>query len=435
MKLISSDRIALIEDDRQYTYAQLDAHVTARAGELVETAQKPLVLLPFANDYASVVNYLAARRAGAATLLVSADQPEPLRRELCARYRPDVELSSTTPPVWNEVRRATPIHESVSVLLSSSGTTGSPKLVRLSAANLNSNATAIASYLGLTQDDRAITVLPLHYSYGLSVLNSHLAAGASVVISKQSVTSRHLWDAMRAHGVTNFAGVPYTFRALKKLRFEAMDLPLRFVTCAGGKLDDELQRYMLETSLKKRFDFYIMYGQTEATARIAYVPPQQLAKKLGAIGIPIPGGSLRIDAAGELIYSGENVMLGYAETEAELSLGDTQQGEINTGDLARMDDDGYFYVTGRLKRFLKVFGLRIGLDELEQGLRAELGREVVCTGKDEHLVVHVETPADVAAIRALIAQRYKLAHSVFEILQHEALPRLANGKADLRALE
>jgi len=239
----------------------------------------------------------------------------------------------------------------------------------------------------------------MHYSYGLSVLNSHFLVGATVLLNAQPVTVRRFWEMLRRCAATSFAGVPTFYNMLRQLRFEHMPLPasLRTLTQAGGSLSPEIARWLAELALSRSQKLFLMYGQTEATARIAYVPPERLLDKIGSIGIAIPGGELELmdenntpvttaGAIGELCYRGPNVMLGYATVVADLACPDTQNSYLRTGDLAWRDEEGYYFMAGRLHRFIKLFGNRIALDEIEAQLSAA-GHDVAVTGRDDLLVI------------------------------------------------
>lgn len=335
------------------------------------------------------------------------------------------------------------LHPELRLLLSTSGSTGSPKLVRLSRTNLESNAEAIASYLGLAADDRAITTLPLDYCFGLSVLHSHLAVGASVVLTDRSVAERELWDFAAVTGATTFAGVPYTFDLLEVAGWP--DLPtLRRVTQAGGRLAPDRVRALAERGQREGWDLFVMYGQTEATARMAYLPPELAATHPGAIGRPIPGGSFRIDpvdglpdGAGELVYRGPNVMMGYAHGTADLALG-PELDELRTGDLARQGTDGLFEVIGRRSRFAKLFGQRIDLDRVETLLT--LGdHEVACAESAEaaRLVVALAGEPDAVALEevaTMAAAATGLPQHAVAVVPVAEVPRLPNGKVDHAAV-
>ncbi|HEY0165702.1 MAG TPA: AMP-binding protein [Jatrophihabitans sp.] len=424
---------ALLSDGQTLTYAELDARVEATLDRL--GGQRRLLLLHGSNTIDSVVTYLAALRAGHPVILVDAARGEQLA-ELHARFDPDVVIRAQD---WQQ-RRPTSRHElhpELRLLLSTSGSTGSPKLVRLSAANLQSNAAAIADYLGLTSEDRAVTSLPLAYSYGLSVLHSHLQVGASVVLTEHSVIEPELWSLARSESVTSFAAVPHTFALLDRISARWHDVPsLRYVTCAGGRLDPAEVRRLAGLGSRHGWQLYVMYGQTEATARMAYLHPALAQTHPDCVGRPVPGGALRVDqpgagGVGELVYSGPNVMMGYAEGPGDLAA-DPALTELRTGDLGRQRADGLFQVVGRTSRFAKLLGHRIDLDRLQSALTA-FDPSLVCLSDDQQLLIAVTT-ADPSLVRDAAARLTGLPPGLVSVGQHTELPLLPNGKPDLAAL-
>ncbi|MEZ0577901.1 AMP-binding protein [Nocardioides sp. MH1] len=381
-----------------------------------------------------VVAYLAAL-AGGHTVLLSRDEVLP-RAYGASRGWAEGGFVPTG-------RTAPALHPDLRLLLSTSGSTGSPKLVRLSQANLDSNAGAIADYLGLTPADRALTTLPLDYCYGLSVLHSHLAVGASVVLSDLSVSDRALWDLARAAGVTSYAGVPYTFDLLDTAGWPEVPT-LRTVTQAGGRLAPERVRAVAERGHREGWDLVVMYGQTEATARMAYLPPDLARDNPTAIGIAIPGGDLRLApvagqpaGVGELVYTGPNVMMGYAHGVTDLADGPGPD-ELRTGDLARITTDGLFEIVGRSSRFAKLFGQRLDLDRLETLLT--LGdHEIACAESADatRLVVALAgdpDPLAVEEIATMAAATTGLPPHAITVVPVPAVPRLPNGKVDQAAV-
>jgi hypothetical protein len=403
-------------------------------------------MLEAGNDVETVVTYLAALREGHPLLLTSASAgPE----GLLSTYRPDVVVSGGRVEE-RHVGTAHDLHPDLALLLSTSGSTGSPKLVRLSRDNVRSNATAIATYLGLTADDRAATSLPMHYCYGLSVLSSHLLCGASLMLTDASVADEGFWSQLREAEATSFAGVPYTFDLLDATGFADRDLPsLRHVTQAGGRLAPDRVRHYARLGRERGFRLVVMYGQTEATARMAYLPPQLAEQRPDCIGIPVPGGSFRLEPladdphpsydrsaagpdVGELVYSGPNVMLGYATGAADLARGRTVH-ELRTGDLARQHEDGLWQVVGRRSRFAKVYGLRLDLDRVEEMAHAD-GVAAHAVEHDGRLVLFVTRHLDLAAIRR-VADRCGLpAHAVAAHVV-TAFPVTPTGKPDHAALQ
>nr|WP_253942288.1 AMP-binding protein [Nocardioides sp. zg-1230] len=392
-----------------------------------------------ADDLDSLVAYLAALQHGHVALVVPDDRPAQ-RDATVATYDPDIVCTSGARDDVRRTASAHDLHPDLALLLSTSGTTGSPKLVRLSRDNVASNAAAIADYLGLTSTDRAVTTLPLHYCYGLSVLHSHLAVGASIVLTDLSVVDECFWDLVARTGVTGLAGVPHTFDLLAASGFEDRDLPtLRRVTQAGGRLAPDDVRRWSRFGRSRGWDLVVMYGATEATARMAWLPPDLAEEHPGSIGVAIPGGHLRLDESvddrpgvGELVYSGPNVMLGYAEEPADLALPRVTT-ELRTGDLAR-ERDGLFEVVGRRNRWGKVFGLRLDLDAVERGLRADVDRHarVVATGRAVH--AFVTSGRGSAAARTLVADRCGIPPHAVRVSVVPQVPHTTSGKPDYAAL-
>jgi acyl-CoA synthetase (AMP-forming)/AMP-acid ligase II len=432
------DKPAILADDFALTYRELADRVDALALRL--GTERRLVALAAANDLDSLVAYLAALVSGHPLILIPEDKPAALD-SIIAAYDPDVILrSGNGEPVLEERRPGTrhELHPDLALMLSTSGSTGSPKLVRLSHANLQSNAESIAEYLNIGPDDRAATTLPMSYCYGLSVINSHLLRGAGLVLTDLSVVDPCFWDLFRSRGATAFAAVPYTFELLERVGFAEMELPsLRYVTQAGGRLAPEMVQSYAGLGRRRGWELFVMYGQTEATARMAYLPPDLAAAVPGSIGIPVPGGAFRIDPVpglehGELVYTGPNVMLGYADSPADLAAGRTIK-ELRTGDLARRHPAGVYEVVGRRSRFVKIVGLRVDLGQVERIL-ADLGVQAASAGTDQGLVVAVEGDHDTHLLGKVLAQGIGLPRAALELHAVEHLPRLATGKVDYPAV-
>ncbi|WP_328400322.1 AMP-binding protein [Nocardia sp. NBC_00403] len=418
---------------QRVTYAQLATLVEEYATQL--GPHRRLVALAARNDIDSLVAYLGALSTGSVVLLAAE-----ITEELLDTYDPDVVVDAGA-PVSRRAKSGHDLHPDLALLLSTSGSTGSPKLVRLSTTNLMSNASAIAEYLSIGPDDRAATTLPMFYCYGLSVVHSYLLRGASLLLTERSVLDDEFWDQVRSHRVTSFAAVPYTIDLLDRVGFDRMRLPdLRYITQAGGRLAPERVRAYAQLGARSGWDFFVMYGQTEATARMAYLPPELAAEHPECIGVPIPGGRFTLeqvddDSAAELVYHGPNVMMGYAQSPADLALGHTVEA-LRTGDLARRTADGLYQVVGRRSRFAKIFGLRIDLQRLESRL-ATAGFTTNCTESGEHLVIAAQRDADVrssAQVTATAARLSGLPAAAIRTCPVDELPRLANGKPDYPAI-
>lgn len=342
----------------------------------------------------------------------------------------------------------TPLHKDLALLLTTSGSTGSPKFVRQSYQNIRANTASIVEYLQITAQERPITTLPMNYTYGLSILNTHLAVGATVLLTDKGIAQREFWQFFRKEGATSFGGVPYTYEMLDRMRFTRMELPsLRVMTQAGGKLLPDLHRRLAQWCRDTGRRFVVMYGQCEATARMAYLPWEKSLEKVGAMGVAIPGGRFELidvdgrvidrpHVTGELRYYGDNVTLGYASCAADLCLGDERGGVLETGDMAQMDEDGYFTIVGRKKRFLKMYGNRVNLDEAERMLKAAFpGAECACAGRDDRLMIFSTDGATLPAMRAWLSEKTGLNLSGFHTAHVEAIPKNDAGKTLYRELE
>jgi acyl-CoA synthetase (AMP-forming)/AMP-acid ligase II len=337
--------------------------------------------------------------------------------------------------LWVRESPAVEPHPDLGLLLTTSGSTGSPKLVRLSRAAVLANAAAIGETLGITPADVAPTTLPLFYTFGLSVLNSHLLRGATVVLERGGILQKDFWTTVTDYGVTSFAGVPYQYEMLRRLRFDPARHPtLRTLTQAGGRLRPELVEDFAGRMAAVGGKLFVMYGQTEATARMTVLPPERMADKPGSAGRAIPGGSLAI-ADGEVVYSGPNVMMGYAESAADLARGDDLGGVLRTGDLGRLDDEGFLFITGRLKRIGKVFGVRVNLDDVERELAAH-GAVAAVAGDDKlHVFVEGADASFASTVRSELARFLDTHFTGLDVRGIDALPLLPTGKIDYRSLE
>ncbi|KAF6625375.1 AMP-binding protein [Paenibacillus sp. EKM208P] len=450
-----NDSVAFItEQGEQVTYHSF----LNEADEIVKRIDgRCLVFCVCQNSLEAVTGYISFLRRGIVPVLISDSQKPDLFNKLLQQYKPKYmwmpkkvsEFIDNTTEVYasgSYVLLKTSyyidyvLNDELALLLTTSGSTGSPKLVRLSYKNITSNANSIAQYLEISSKDRPITTLPMYYTYGLSILNSHLLKGASIVLTGKTLMDKLFWELVREYKVTTFGGVPYTYEILKKLRFERMELPsLRVLTQAGGKLGIDVSGVFANICRTKGIAFIVMYGQTEATARMSYLPKDYAVDKAGSIGIPIPGGQFHLednsngekisenDMTGELVFQGDNVSMGYAENSYDLQKGDENKGILKTGDLARRDSDGFYYIVGRKNRFIKIFGNRVNLDEVESILKSE-GYECACTGEDNLLRIYVTKDKNEEKIRKIILSKSDLNPAGFKILFTDALPYNEAGK-------
>lgn len=445
-----SDKIALVDVDRtQYTYGSL----CKTAKELYSCVpSRSLMFIICDNDLESIIAYAGAIDFGVVPLMINHKVDGSLLEKLRDLYQPQFVFCKKNVADYffgekvfeykeyiliEQKVKSIEMYQDLALLLTTSGSTGSPKCVRQSYENIFENAKSIKEYLGIVESDVAIMTMPMSYTYCLSIINSHLISGATIQINRYSFFEKDFWELCKKSNVTNFGGVPYLYEMLLAIGFEKIDIPrLRYITQAGGKLSSELAKEFVRISKEKNIKFIIMYGQTEATARMSYLPWESAEAKPSSIGIAIPSGRLTVrdsesqilpvGETGELVYEGANVTLGYAECADDLALGDFNHGILHTGDMAYCDEDGYFYIVGRKKRFVKIYGNRVSLDEVESILKNH-GFSCACTGVDNEIVIFTESD-DEDNIRNLLVDVLKFPGQIYDIRHIDVIPRNESGK-------
>ena len=444
-------KVASIDDSGEaLTYGEICDFAVEFAQHLTP---RSLIFLLAENCNGSLLGYTACLSNGIVPLILSAKTEEGLYTNLRDMYRPaymwvpdgmveklgfELTFASHGYSLVKTGYGPVEMHPDLALLLPTSGSTGSPKLVRHSLRNIEANAENVKNLFRLTSDERAMAILPMHYTMGLSVIASHLKAGATLLLSGRSLLDKGFWAMLKE--ATSFTGVPYSFELLMKMRFTRMDLPnLRIITQGGGKLTPEMFQTLAQYAKDKGKQFIATYGQSECTARMAYLPADLALEKTCSIGIAEPGGQLSIvdsdgnetfegEATGEMVYRGENVTLGYAYSVEDLTKGDENHGIMHTGDLARRDADGCYFIVGRMKRFLKIFGLRIGLDEVEQMILSAFDTDCYCKGNDEKLIILITNAAIAEQIPAFIEEKTHLFHKNIEVQVVEKILRNEAGK-------
>ncbi len=451
------DRVALTEAESKisWTYGQLNDEVERRRDFLA--SRRGLVFHFCNNDAHSVIWYLACLETDVPIALLSGQLNSNLRADLISLYQPEAVIAAEKPEdsyeatphdkVWSRsVPSQSAFHPQLALLLSTSGSTGSPKLVRLTRENVIANASSIQQALGIDINHFPVAHLPLHYSYGLSILNSHLLAGARILLTNQSLMNAGFWGAIREHRANSFSGVPYTYQMLRRLDIDKLNAPaLLTFTQAGGKLDTEHISHFHEKLARRGGALWVMYGQTEATARMTVLPPGELPGKPGSAGKAIPGGRLSIKsddgeivsgakAIGELIYEGPNVMMGYAQCRDDLGRGDELHGRLETGDRVSIDEEGFVYILGRSKRDAKLFGLRVNLDELETFVKKNGPAAAVPVNDGVVIFCEFGSELSLQRVRSELASNLKIHSSAFEFRRIDQLPTKASGKIDYELL-
>lgn len=439
------DRIALVDDrGTKLSYAALAERVDALADDL--GSDRHLVMVEVASTIPSVVAYLAALRGGHAVIVA---KPGDVKGEgpIYSHFRPSrVHVAGTEG--FSTVHEDDPgLHPDLCALYSTSGSTGSAKLVRLSARNIEANAESIARYLEIDENEIAPTTLPLSYSYGASILSSHLSRGACVALTEYSVVDPEFAALFARERCTSLSGVPYTWELIEQVGFLNQEWPhLRTLTQAGGKMPASRVSRLAGWAQDHEARLFVMYGQTECTARMSYLPWEHTIEHSDCIGVAIPDGRFHlIDEAGqtvegpgvqgELVYTGPNVMMGYASDREELALPPGPE-ERFTGDLAERNELGLYRIVGRLSRFSKILGLRISLDEIEGMVRQAGAEEPAVAGNDELVAICIPAgSADAADLEAEIAGRCGIPRDAVVVVETDGeIPRLHSGKVDYPAI-
>jgi long-chain acyl-CoA synthetase len=408
------------------------------------------------NALGSFCGYLSFISNTVVPVMIDSEIDRSLLEELIKTYKPEylwlpngrVNEFTNEPVIFSkynyslvklEANTILTIHKDLAILLATSGSTGSPKFVRISYENLKANASAIADYLSIDEQERPITTLPMCYSFGLSIINSHILKGATILLTSKTLVEKDFWAFLKDQKASSLSGVPYTFEILKKLKFSQMDLPfLKTLTQAGGRLSEHTHKEIAGYAANTAKRFFVMYGQTEATARMSYLPPSHSLSKQGSIGFPIPGGEFHLidnngdpiqefDIPGELVYKGKNVSMGYAVSRNDLKKGDENQGILFTGDVAKRDQDGFYFITGRKKRFIKLYGNRLNLDETEH-LLEKVVTDCACMGEDDKMIIYITDKTRLTEIQHYVAAKTGIHPIAFSVQHCEEIPKNAAGK-------
>ena len=453
--------IALIDEfGNKMTYDVLNSEAYVLAEKI---GRRCLVFSLCRNEIGSVLGYVSFINNAIVPVMLNSRLEESLLANLLAAYQPaflwvpedQVGQFPEMIPEYSAYRYVLlktgyetnyPLFDELGLLITTSGSTGSPKLVRQSYTNVIDNAHSIAEYLKLDASERPITTLPMNYVYGLSIINSHFLVGATLLLTDKGLMQKEFWNFFKSEKATSFGGVPYTYEMLDRLRFYRMDLPsLRTMTQAGGKIIPELHEKFAKYAQEKGKNFIVMYGAAEATSRMGYLPAEKAVEKKGSMGIPIPGGKFHLaDASGkditepyvtgELIYEGKNVTLGYAQCGEDLIKGDERHGILETGDMAQFDEDGFYYIVGRKKRFLKIYGNRVNLDEVDRLIKGQFEIEAACAGIDDHMYIFVTDQTYADKVRDFVIGKTKLNPAAFRVVVIDEIPKNDAGKTLYQAL-
>ena len=446
------NRIAIYDNNKQYSYRDLKKHSDHFKNIINKDS---LVFFLASNNISSLKIYLSLMQNCSFLILDSMLQTDKILN-LINQYKPNYIFKPRNIKIklnlfscqWKDENyllfkckkfNKFKINKKIKLIIPTSGSSGDPKCVKLSKDNLINNAKSIKKYLDIDQNDKALTTLPMSYSYGISVLNSHFFFGASIIINKFSILQKEFWNNPNLDKVTNLNGVPYFFEMLDKIKFKNLFIlkSLKFITQAGGELNKknffDLKNFCKKNSIK----FFTMYGQTEASPRISYCEithKKNLYLNIPSIGKTIPEGQILIKgkkritkpySIGEIIYKGKNIFKGYSYNFKDLKNIKNYK-ILNTGDLGYFDNKKNFFITGRKTREIKIYGYRVNLDILEKEIyKVNNLSEIGIIFKDKKIYIFSN--------KKIKTFKYLFSNSMVNIVIRK-LPRTKNNKIDYNKL-
>lgn len=436
---------ALFDDssDNWLSYGALRDRIHAKIDSF-RSETRGLVFCCIPRSIDGAVAYLAASASGNAIGLI--DPTIPHLHDVISSYQPewivapadqkftayeDCAWSDSSLKLWQRKKPSKEkLHPDFYLLLLTSGSTGSHKAVRLTYQNLAHNTGAIIASLGITSATRAAQHLPLSYSFGMSVLNMQLAVGGSCILSEHGILSRKFWHIARAEKANLLPGVPYHYEMIQRLGIERLDVPeLKTFIQAGGKMRLDMTESVLQRIQRRNGELFVMYGQTEAAPRISCFPLHQFPNKIGSAGRALNDGKFEI-VDGEIVYSGPNVMYGYAEKRADLALGDVMHNRLVTGDMGTVDEEGFLFISGRKQRFAKLYGQRIALDDLEKIAR-EVAPAIAIETSEKIMLMTTSNETEARQhMKDLVVAQTKLPATWIEVKRIHAIPYQPSGKVD-----
>ncbi len=444
-QLLSERKCLVDHTGRWLSYGEVLSLIRSQARELKRHRGGVALVAP-ANDIASAVAILAAWSAGIAVALIDPAAELAARNAFVSAFKPEVTFTPQAGFIATGLS-GEPVRPGTGILMSTSGTTGSSKFVRLPSEALFANANQIARVLAINERDIGICHLPLHYSYGLSVLLSHIESGAAAFLTDEKITSPDFGTKISAAGGTHLPGVPFHYTTIARMGLDRIVPPsVTTFTQAGGHLERRFRDTIYTQAQTRGARFYVMYGQTEAAPRMTTLPDHVFPAKPDSVGCALPGGKIEIvdengnslppETVGRIVYRGPNVMWGYATSRACLTRGDDLNGRLETGDMGRLDDDGFLFIVGRNQRLAKIAGLRIGLDEIEQRLKPEF--DVALLPDTESVRIYFAGPAGTTEALSqrvsALAGEYKIPARSFVLTPVAAIPLKASGKVDFARL-
>ena len=396
-----SSRVALIDNITSYTYEDLENYSKIFP---LNKNKKNLIIILTENKIEPIIGYVSCLLKKQLCYLVDSNTESNFLRALITKYKPHMIFANQQKikefPNYKKILDFKnycllesksllnyPIHKDLALLLGTSGSTGSPKCVKISSKSLSFNTFQIQKTLKMNKVDRTITTMPFHYTYGLSIINTHLSVGASIVISNNKVFENEFWKLIKKYSINNFGAVAYMYEMIKKINPPLHFFKkIKYLTHAGGPIDNNILDYIIK-KFSKKIKFFNMYGSVEACSRISILDYKFLISKKKSIGTGMPGTKIYIKNSktrGELCFSGKNIFSGYANSLQNLgSLSKLKY--FNTGDLAEKDDDNFYYIVGRKSRYIKMLSNRIYLSDVENYIN-NCNIKNICIGSTNKII-------------------------------------------------
>jgi len=455
-------KIALITDSKKkYTYENLLTEID-RLNQKIK--KRSLILIICNNSVSSILSYIFAIIYNHVGIMVDSKTSNKSMLKIIKNFQPNyIFFSKKYPKGLNKSYKKILIfhgsyilkkkddikielNKDLTILLSTSGSMGSSKFVKLSKMNLAQNTKSIIKYLKINNKDKSITSLPLNYSYMLSVINTHLTVGGTIAVTDLSILQKKFWVFFSKSKCTSFNGVPYNYEILSKIGFKNLiNGSLKILTQAGGKLEKKINLKIIDFCRKNKLRFYAMYGQTEASPRISYLNPKYSKMKIGSIGKAIPGCKIFLEdesknkinkpfIEGELICKGKNVFMGYSESYKDLYKESQTKDILRTGDLSYFDNENFYFLTSRKNRVVKIFGNRIDIEQLENLLNKQKF-DVYCVELKNKIIILSEKFYEREKLIRYASNETNLNIIAFDYLEINKFPKTQNGKIDYSKLK
>lgn len=447
---------ALISDNTSFSYEKLIEDAKKLS---VKIKNQSLIFLLVDNDYESICSIISTEYSNSVGMLLNSNINEKILINLINIYSPDYIFLNKLKNlnlnfledqlsfynyilVKNNKSSKKEINKELFLLQSTSGSTGSPKNVRISYENLISNTRSIINDLKINEKDIAITTLPLSYVYGLSIINTHLQVGAKIVLNKNSIFENKFWKKLISTKSNNFGGVPFTYEILLKIGLKEEYFQfIKYSTLAGGHLQNNLKSNLLDFYEEQNISLITMYGAAEATARMSFLPSEYARRKNGSIGRAISHGNFTLESEkneiinqpnckGELVYTGKNVCMGYSNSSTDLKKKNENNYVLRTGDIGYFDKDGFFYIVGKKNRYVKIVGNRVSLDEIEK-IIYDFGYKNICVQQSKDKInIYVNENSVEGKIRSYISSYLNLNINLIKVKFIRSFPKTMNNKID-----